>query len=489
MPKIQEYVQNSEVPGAINQREISPNEFGIGQGIQALGQGITEGGNAIQRRIEQDEVSGLNVKMAEAQAKWTGEQRSRLQNGSLQADEFVRELDEDVSKIGDELGTATGRRAFNESKARLQNHFTESAAVGQAELSGAKAKDNVIKSLSARSSSVLSDPSQFALSVQEFEQEVDGLVKSEMLPSVRAAELKQMGRTDLAQNAVRGWTDLDPNDAKEQLKSGLWDQSITGDLKHQLTGEAEREIRGREVDADRQRLAAKRAIAEQQTATQNDFLDQLHKGTLTWDTIKKSKLDPFGSGSKDTFMDMIKQGKEARIKSDPHLQSDLFDRIHADDDDPKKIWDENDLNQYYGKGLDLTAIRALRSEIQGKGTAEGKIENDLKKGVMAQAKKSLVASNPMMGIQDPEGQAQYQKFQNYFLTEYPKQRKAGKTPEELLNPDSPSYLGNQIKQFTRSPQQIMQGLTKGMKPQAAPVSPEKVRKPGETLEQWRARTK
>jgi hypothetical protein len=61
-------------------------------------------------------------------------------------------------------------------------------------------------------------------------------------------------------------------------------------------------------------------------------------------------------------------------------------------------------------------------------------------------------------MRDPKGDEQLQRFMSWFLPQYQQQRQSGKTAVQLLNPDSPDYLGKGLQQFTRPRAQMMKDI-------------------------------
>jgi hypothetical protein len=250
--------------------------------------------------------------------------------------------------------------------------------------------------------------------------------------------------------------EIDPKTADSELRSGKWDSFLDGDTKTQLFGEIRAAANAREAEAERRKKAFEKAREEKQRIVQNNFLEKMVNGTLSFEEILKSDLEPFGAGSKEAFIRMNKDAAEDKAKkSDPVTYQRLFDRIHLPDGHAKKLTNENELNAYMGRGLSLSDLRDLRAEIQGRGTEEGKVESDLKKGLMDVASSMLTKSDPMTGFKDAEGDEQLQKFRSWFFKEYAKKRQAGKTTQELLDPESPDYLGKEIRKYTKSAEQIM----------------------------------
>lgn len=203
---------------------------------------------------------------------------------------------------------------------------------------------------------------------------------------------------------------------------------------------------------------------------QDDFLKKMRAGTLTATEVLASKLDPFGLGSKDQFLDMLKVGATGgEMKTNNELYIQLFDRIHMPDGFPGKITDENELNQYLGRGLNPVSIMQLRGEITGKRTQEGSVEGELKRNFTEMAKRRISGSNPLLGIADPAGDAKYFQFLQYFLGAYDKAVRAGGSPSELLDPNGVFYKS--IDQYIRSPQEWTRDLQMGATGTVAPATP------------------
>lgn len=472
MPRIQEYVSQQQIVSPPGGRNASAADFGapINAGLDEVGSSATRAAAVIQEREGQQEVSDLHAKIADAHLAATKDLQAALQSADPSdknfAESYAARLDERLAQIENNVSTPQGRNYAVRATAQLKSHFLEQALAGQAALAGEKARSDVTTSYNKYSSALIDDPSSFQMALAMNAQGIDALVQAGNLPSKEAVKLKTVLGEGLAESAVRGWIQNNPADAKAQLHGGQWDEFLSGDKKKQLLGEADQAIRAAEAEKAKAKRDAKEARELQQIGTQNQFLELFAQGKLTTKQVLASDLDPFGSGSKETFISMIKtQAKEGTgaMKTDPGVMLDLFTKIQSG-----QIRDENDLNQYFGRGLNIESLNQLRAEVQGRRTTEGKIEGQLKDGVIAVAKAALTKSNPMLGIKDPEGEERLQSWMNWFLPEFDKQKKAGKTATELLNPESPDYLGKNIKAYQRSPTEILRAGANSM---GAPTTP------------------
>lgn len=136
---------------------------------------------------------------------------------------------------------------------------------------------------------------------------------------------------------------------------------------------------------------------------------------------------------------------------------DLFNQVHASSDDPNKINSVADLQKHVGPNGDLTiaGYDRLSKEIAGKNTPEGDSEGIMKKNFLAMAKQEISGKDEMLGIRDPQGEENYQRFLTQALPAYEQGKAQGKNANELLNPDSKDYIGKSIPTFKRSIAQQM----------------------------------
>lgn len=518
MPRIETYRQRTEPVGPRPPIRVTAAEFGGGQGLETLGKGLSEVGKFVEARAGQAEVSDLQAKMAEAHATFTNKWKEALTKadpGDKElASRFMTEFDDTISQIGDNTTTSEGSSYFKSAAATLRAHFSESTFGGQIELAAVKAKTDYTKATGALSAGVYTDPSSFEMARQMQKTGLQSMVQDGGLPSHAAVELDRQTGTELAKSAIRGWANLNPDKAEADLKAGKWDGYINGEVKDQMFGEVAQAKNAKRVEAERLRAEQERQLKMAQEKTQNDFLVKLDKGALSSKEILNSNLDPFGSGSKEQFIKLLESGASGNIKTDPGTFRELFRRIHLDEGDPQKLSNENDLNPYtIGGKLSFEDLNRLRGEIQGRGTTQGKSEAAMKKAFLDGMKSSITNSNPLLGRLDNRGDQLFHQFQFTVDAEIKRQRDAGKPIMALFDPASPDYLGKHARAFIRTPQEQMADVSKTFGaqtpeapltpsgpvapvstptpgvPPGAPISNEKQRKPGETIEQWRARTK
>lgn len=206
---------------------------------------------------------------------------------------------------------------------------------------------------------------------------------------------------------------------------------------------------------DQQRADAFAARQEKMVSDQheNELLKQLYAdpSKITAQSIVNN--DNFTREAKERLTALL-----ARVGRGDHDTStygsgfyDLFQRVHAKDGDPMRITDPAQLYSHVGPegDLSLAGLDKLRQEISGKKTPDGAAEGEMKKQFLANAKGQISGTNEGLHIKDPKGDELYLKFMAQVLPAYDEGRKNGKSPAQLLNPDSPDYVGKAITTFKR----------------------------------------
>lgn len=465
MPVIREYRQQVNAPGPISQREHSADLYGAAEGraLEGAGQAVSNAGETMAKRLDQQNTSDVTAKITKANSDLAIDLQKTIREATpgdpKPFEQYQQRVDDVLGKVGEDANTISARQFYQEASVRIKGQLSQTAAAGQAELAGVKAVTDYTDTLNSLSSAVMADPSSMQLQRDLHKAAINNLVKTGGLPAHKALELEQHGETAIAKATLRGWIENNPKYAKDKLKSGEFDNELGAEGKKQMLGEIDQAERAAEIDRERRIKEQERMTKVRQEQVQNDFLVSLTEGKLDTKQILNSNLEAFGSGSKEQFLQMLKASNQREIKTNPAVMISLFERINLEDGDPKKIYDENDLNEYVIKGqLAFADLDRLRGEMQGKKTTQGKIENDMRKQLFNQARSKLTKANPMLGIKDPVGDEQMAKFMGAFYDEYKVQRAAGIPARKLLDPTSDEYLGKLITNFQRDRKQIMKDL-------------------------------
>lgn len=478
MARIQEYNLQTTPTGPERQVHASENDTGgIGQAMQQFGASLQESAGVIERAQGQAEVADLSSQLSKLHMDSTVGLNSKLQQATPEdivagtpigapgsvgiSQKFMEDFDSKLASISEKASTKAGREYITKSGEALKAHFYESSARGQAELVGAKAVSDTKLTMQQSSAALMSDPTAFEISRKNFSEYVKSMVATGGLPAEKAIELQRMGDANLAEGAARGWMSINPELAKKQIENGQWDSYFGADQKKQLMGEAEMHINAKETEAHRMKKLEKDAIEQRIDTTQTDMLNKIYGGNLsTRDILNSPDLD---YKAKKEMLGALQKHTTESLKTDPEVMKNLWDDIHAPEGSPHKIKNVNDLNKYVGAGISIPDLQKLRAEMLGSKTPEGQIEAQLKKGFTDIAKSQLTKSNPLTGMRDPLGDQQYQAFLSEFIPAYEKQKAAGKSPRDLLNPSSPEYMGKIINTYVKTPQQLQQEMADQMR--------------------------
>lgn len=144
------------------------------------------------------------------------------------------------------------------------------------------------------------------------------------------------------------------------------------------------------------------------------------------------------------------------VKADSTVMDDLFQRIHAKSDDPRRIWSPAQLTPYYAHGMDAPGKEFLEKEIADMVTPEGARLAETSKAFF-DAIKPQFDSSTMLNV-DAKGKEDANKFWQYGKNKEREYRAAGKDPYTLYNPASPDYLGKQVAAFQRSLEEKITGM-------------------------------
>lgn len=146
-----------------------------------------------------------------------------------------------------------------------------------------------------------------------------------------------------------------------------------------------------------------------------------------------------------------------------------YQAVHAPEGDPNRITDPSQLWGMTGPGgsLTLAGVDKLTAEIQGRRTPEGEAEGEMKKAFLSNARAQITGTNEGLHLRDPKGDELYLKFLAHVLPAYDGGKKAGKSAAQLLNPDSPDYVGKGIATFKRPPAQWASDMLQDNAPEPA----------------------
>jgi len=188
------------------------------------------------------------------------------------------------------------------------------------------------------------------------------------------------------------------------------------------------------------------------------------------DEVQKMTLqianDPVLTGEKkQTAYNMLQaQLSNSGASTDRTLGSNyiaLWKRVHADQSDPERITDPQQIYKMVdaaGKELSPQGAQSLVSAITGRRTPDGEAEQSMRAQFFRNARAQISGANDGLGIKDPKGEELMLRFQAQAEAAYAAGRRDGKSAYQLLNPDSPDYIGKSIATFKRPMSVFMQDM-------------------------------
>lgn len=479
MGNIRQYTPQNYAPrfNDTNAEAAAGTGLAISRAAHQIGQDTGQAIEAVGRHYAMQETSQLTNDYAQTFAKLTkswNDTATQADPNALDTADNWREqvLEPELEKFGgDNLITREGNLARDKIVNEMRMHFFEKTTADQSALGGIAVKSNLENAINTWSSTAYADPSSLETAIRGIDDTVNAQIGAHRLTPEMAATVREQisdkAKASIAMAAARGMAENNPAEFQKALAAGRFDQYLNGDQQSVLSDYADRQTRAKIEDAERQKRIAREDAEQTSLARRNEIMQSWSAngrvsipGNTQSAILSDPKLLPT---DKDVLIDMAKRlsGPDANeLKNDPGTYISLFNRIHLPDGDPRKITDENMLNQYLGKGLNFTGITQLRGEIQGRRTEEGSVMADLKRNGIETMKHMLTGTNELLGLRDPNGDENLQRAMQVFLPAADRAIKAGENPADVYSMDG--LLGKTIAQFKRDPAQMLKDIAGSM---------------------------
>ncbi|MCK1479329.1 hypothetical protein IVB27_32465 [Bradyrhizobium sp. 197] len=235
-------------------------------------------------------------------------------------------------------------------------------------------------------------------------------------------------------------------------KGGLVD-FIPEDKAYDMLHTARQEVEGGSIEQQRQIKLQAEQVKAQSEVRENEVLQDLYSPQPKM-SVQSIAVDPHLTPAAKERMISAAGRALGDTKADKTYGKGFFDayqKVHAPEGMPGKITDPSELYSRVGPDGDLTVagVDKLVSEINSRKTPEGVAEGEMKKQFLKNAKSEISGADEGLHIPDPKGENLYLRWLAQALPAYEEGKKAGKTPVQLLNPDSPDYIGKSISGFRR----------------------------------------
>lgn len=535
MPQIKDYTPSQEAGGPVTGRRATAEDFGggVADSLSQFGGAAKGAGEALYKAQERSEVSDLTVKMSKAHSDYTMRLQEAVRAGGTPSEDgtvsgegteanpnpdhgtlsesFLKSFDDHMNDVGANVTTAGARRYFEQAKAQYRGQFAVEAAQGQAEIAGIKAKQDANTRFNVDSSLILNNPSQFDFKLQEANRAIDAQHEAGSMDFKTATQMKEITAKEYAKISVEGWIKLSPDHGIAMLNEGKMDKYFDGEVKKELYAKADQQKRANVLEDERLKKAQEEALKLRQEASQKGLLSDIYAGKASVDDILHGSGKPMTPAQQENMLSVLKAVNKEKVQGDPAVELSVYKRINLPDGDPNKINNIDSIIELAPKGLGVEGAQKMIKEFEDRRTPEGRKESDVK-GELFKTSFAKLAKPNGFGIPDPDGVEQNYKATAEMSKAWEEGRKAGKSVDQLSNPDSPDYVGKLIGKYVRTnqekiqaiktnlraganadlsgaAQQINSAVDQGAAPKPAPVVNEKAWRPGESVEQWRARTK
>lgn len=520
MPRIPDYNGGVSLQSDIPQRQAQPSDLG-GTGFSELGQGLQQGGSRLaeaqrfyNQRKSAQEVTRVDVSMLRAKTELALELDQMAKSWKPEDGELVPAMQEKVRQRMESMAfadgemvheTVAGRQHFEKESAQISNHFLVAATQAQSQVMGQHAILQYNEALDVEANFLQHNPATFETVKTDFSAMLDNPNgRYAALPAQKREELKRGALNAFARSAAQGQIRLAPKVALTELETGWLSEHLKDTDTPVLINQAKTAVHALEIDEDRayreqerQRVASARAIS-------NKLLTKMaaHDADPTSPPLTAQDLIDSGLGKYDDngFQSLIsvlhtrsKEGAE-QVKTDPTTFRDLFNRIHAEPGDKRRLTDEIAIQDAFGKRgkLSFADMTHLRKEFQESRTPDGARLSDTKRVFFDGVKTQITKSNLLLGKLDPDGDFQLMQYQLMANRKIEAYRKEGKDPHDLFDPDKPDFLGSpkMLSRYQKTMQQSIKDFSQKMRTEKnkLPELPkEHMRREGESYGDWKKR--
>ena len=461
MAQIREYNRQVEAVSPVQGREVSAASLGGGgQALEFAGKALTHVTDFVEKVQEQDDAIKINKNTSELYLRQSQKLQDLKVSGKITEPEsfqkYKEEFDNDFAKIGEDLKTAAGRKLLAEKQSTYTTHFGGAFIKDSADAKGVQAKSGMTLALNNFSSGLFTNPSDINHAMSEWENSVQAVQKTGMVSPEEADKIKIHGQSILADSAVRGLIDKDPNTAKAILGTDIFDKYMDGNRKSELMRSAEVGIRGLDADKKRAEVDIKSKQEKAAEAEINVFLPKIYNNELTSkEVLRSSNLNPV---QKEHYVNLINKQANGTARNNPTVANEIYRDIQAG-----IITSTDEITAKVGEGIDINnATKLAKILADRKDPITGIRDSDAKRMIHKEAEKALM-KNPILGP-DPEGQNRLNKFTYDMELAIKEGQQQGKTVSQLTSPTSPDYVGTAlINKYRATTKEIMDANMRGLK--------------------------
>lgn len=476
MPRIKEISSQTNPTGPITGPAFDSEKGSIARGLAKFGAGVSELGDTLKQNEERKDISEMQKEIQKRNADDSILLDTEFKSGTLETEKFMDKRRERFQELKDRASTNAGRAFLDEQGAKLDAHFLTSATQYQSELARSRAISNDADTFNNISNSTFNDPTAYAVNKDQYFKGIDAQVGPQGIPFDAAEKLKTQRKEELAQRALDGWININPEFAKKQIESGKWDAEIGGETKSKYINKVDIAIKAKKGDQEESLKLAEKAKKARSDVFKKQVMSNLHDGN-TAGILKTIVSNPdIDADEAKVWYNFAQDWMRGKWERNPALETDLLMRINAPYGDPKKITDTKQLLKEVGpKKLDPAGYNFLVDQLVSPNTPEAAAHKESRQTLLNSAAEKIMGP---AGIRDPIGKEQYGRYVQALAIKEAEYRSQGKDVSLLydLN-DTPDSFSGQISTYQRTFKQKMRSKVNQFR--AGPISPEKAAKPEE----------
>jgi hypothetical protein len=403
-----------------------------------------------------------------------------------------------LEKFQEGFWTEKGRDWAMRSAASIREHMDTKTAADMVSLAKRDTKENTTKTLNLLTNTVKGDPSSLDFALSTWKSGVDAVVDGS--PVLRGAGAQQLrrdlgfeGSQAIVLAALTGAIERDPEAGIKLASDPRYAQYVSGEKVKQLEAYARQNIRAQQAEERMARQEARLAAIEKSDKIEDAYITSLYAKEKPGDKLEIMKIDGLSREAKARLVRLVEHElkPETAAAVSRATTSDVLRRMGLPPDDPDKITTEAAITDLM---IDQKLSRAdyafLRQELAASRTEDGEKFNERRAAFFKGVQHLIDKSNPLMGKIDEGGAHEFYKFQVDLIRQANELRRRGESPFQLLDPDSPHYMGRpeRLAPFQRTMAESIAAMTERLGggntiPERRPLPPDMAaRYPGGWLE-------
>ncbi len=464
MPQIKPYTSQVGATGPVNQRRAEA--VSIGPGLNKLGEGIGQLGEGLYDVQASDEINKGSAALAKLRIEKLDELNNMARQGSLAGDtrskedksktkiikdalsnynDFIDDYNNKASAISEELTTSKAKNYFNKISQDSQADFQQKFYAIRQEQAGDVAEAAFRQNGDYYGTMIYKNPQDAKKYKAEYFDFLSKVVDRKIMSPTIIQKHNEEEKKKFAKYQVLG-TLNGYKDGISRAKKLLENKDVYMDLGADGIEQMHDQIRQKEnavyIDSVRSDLIQKKREKKLTDKAIAEYTEKLADGSASAQDIFNDPNIP--DSAKPHLMNVAQNLNNKNMYVNYDLAKTVFDNIHAEEGDPKRINDVSQFAGFVGKGLDINSFKTLKAEFDKVNSPEYGADQNPRQTLLNKAF-DYYRANP--DSKDPRGNKRGYNFAQYLIKAEELAAQKGIPPSELYKETSPNYMGKEIKNF------------------------------------------